>query len=76
MRSGMIEYSTSFKEVTPVIVITEEPAPSIFAPALLRKFARSTISGSLAQFSSVVIPSAKTAAIITFSVPPTVGKSK
>ena len=49
------------------------PAPSIFAPILLRKFARSTTSGSHAAPSMTVTPSANTAAIITLSVPRTVG---
>ncbi len=49
------------------------PAPSIFAPILLRKFARSTTSGSHAAPSMTVTPSASTAAIITLSVPSTVG---
>jgi hypothetical protein len=38
--------------------------------------ARSTISGSLAAFSITVVPGVPTAAIIMFSVAPTLGKSK
>ena len=38
-----------------------------------RKFARSTTSGSIAAFLSVVVPSAKTAASIAFFVAPTLG---
>ena len=51
--------------------MTEEPAPSIFAPQLFKKFAKSSTSGSFAQFLSVVLPSTKTEAIIKFSVPVT-----
>ena len=51
------------------------PAPSIFAPILLRKLARSTTSGSAAAPSMTVSPSARTAAIITLSVPRTVGRT-
>jgi hypothetical protein len=46
------------------------------APIELRKPARVEISGSRALFSIMVIPSASTAAIITFSVAPTLGYSK
>ena len=56
---------------TPSIVIMSVPAPLIFAPISIRQFAKSITSGSLAAFSIVVIPSAKLAAIITFSVPVT-----
>ena len=58
---------------TPSITIRSVPAPSIFAPILLRKFARSTTSGSHAAPSMTVTPSERTAAIITLSVPSTVG---
>ena len=47
------------------------PAPEIFAPHVLRQLARSTISGSIAALSIMVVPSASTAAIIRFSVAPT-----
>ena len=43
----------------------------MFAPANLRKFVKSFISGSHAQFFRYVVPLAKEAAIITFSVAPT-----
>ncbi len=56
-----------------VIRIVELPAPSISAPMLTRNLQRSTISGSRAAFSSVVVPSAITAAISRFSVAPTLG---
>ena len=48
------------------------PAPLILAPMAIRKFARSTTSGSRAAFSITVSPSASAAAIIRFSVPVTV----
>ncbi len=46
------------------------------APMRTSAVARSEISGSRAQFSSTVRPSASAAAIITFSVPVTVSLSK
>ncbi len=49
--------------------MTEPPIPH-------RKSAKSIISGSLAAFSIVVVPLARHAAIIRFSVAPTLGKSK
>ena len=52
------------------------PAPLTSAPISFRKLAKSTISGSSAAFSIIVVPSASTAAIIIFSVAPTDGKSK
>ena len=42
------------------------------APIAIRQWARSTTSGSIAQFSSTVVPLASAAAISTFSVPVTV----
>ena len=48
------------------------PFQLIFAPAELRKLVRSFISGSTAQFFNIVFPFAKHAAIIEFSVAPTV----
>ena len=52
------------------------PAPLICPPILFIKLAKSTISGSCAAFSIMVVPSANAAAIIIFSVAPTLGKSK
>jgi len=52
------------------------PAPRIFAPIVFRKLARSTISGSFATFSRIVWPLARAAAIMMFSVAPTLGKSR
>ena len=56
--------------------MTCEPASRMSAPILFRKLARSTISGSRAAFSMIVRPFAVTAPIITFSVAPTLGKSR
>ncbi len=53
-------------------MISSEPAPWIFAPIEFKKFAKSSISGSFATFLKVVVPSARQAAIIIFSVPVTV----
>ena len=57
---------------TPSMTIRSVPAPLILAPMAIRKFARSTTSGSRAAFSSTVSPSASVAAIMRFSVPVTV----
>ena len=48
------------------------PAPWMRAPIVLSTRASSSTSGSRAAFSRTVVPSASTAAIITFSVPVTV----
>ncbi len=45
------------------------------APMATSSRARSATSGSRAAFSSTVVPSARTAAIIRFSVPVTVTRS-
>ena len=76
IRSGITVCSTATKSLTPSIVIVDEPAPSTFAPIRFRNAARSAISGSLAAFSIIVSPSARTAAIMIFSVAPTLGKSR
>ena len=72
MRSGSTSYSVPCSLFTPCTTILSVPAPVIFAPMEMRKFARSTTSGSRAAFSSTVSPSASVAAIIRFSVPVTV----
>ena len=69
--SGIIEYVIPCRYFTPRILITSVPAPLTSAPIELRKFARSTICGSLAAFSMIVIPSALDAASIMFIVAPT-----
>ena len=48
MRSGMTECSAPCSSFTPSMMMRRVPAPSIFAPMALRKFARSTTSGSAA----------------------------
>ena len=50
--------------------------PSICAPMATRKRARSPTSGSMAAFLITVVPLARVAAIIRFSVPVTVTVSK
>ncbi len=74
--SGIIPCLQLPSLATPSILMVSVPAPLTFAPILFRKFARSTISGSSAAFSIMVVPSASTAAIIMFSVAPTLGKSR
>ena len=73
IRSGMIAYSVPWSSLTPSIWIVSEPAPTILAPIARKKLAKSTTSGSIATFSSVVDPSARTAASIAFTVAPTLG---
>ncbi len=60
---------------TPSTSMVEVPAPSTRAPMATSMFARSTISGSRAAFSTSVVPSAATAAMSRFSVAPTLGNS-
>ena len=43
----------------------------ILQPVLIKKFTKSFISGSIAQLLRIVVPFAKLAAIIKFSVAPT-----
>ena len=52
------------------------PAPLTLPPIALIMPARSTISGSLAALMMIVSPRANDAAIMMFSVPPTLGKSR
>ena len=70
--SGTTEYVASpFNSLTPFIFITSVPAPRISAPMVFKKFATSTICGSFAALSIVVVPSASTDASIAFIVAPT-----
>ena len=69
--SGIILKLQPFNFFFPVIFMDSDPWPLIFAPILIRSSARSTISGSLAEFLIIVSPSANVAAIIRFSVAPT-----
>jgi len=75
-RSGITECSTGRNSRTPSIWIVGVPTPSIRAPIAIRRSARSESSGSRAAFSMTVVPRAATAAIRTFSVAPTLGKSR
>ena len=52
------------------------PSPDIFAPIEIKNSPKSTTSGSRAAFSIVVVPFASVAAVIIFSVAPTLGNSK
>ena len=61
---------------TPSTAIVAVPSPAIRAPIARRSRARSTTSGSRAAFSSTVVPRARVAASIAFSVPVTVTVSK
>ena len=76
MRSGITAWLAGPNRATPSITTRSVPAPSIFAPMAVRQAARSEISGSRAAFSNTVVPWARLAAIIRFSVAPTetVGK--
>ncbi len=56
--------------------MTPSESHDTFAPMALRKFIRSSISGSFAAFLIIVSPSAKMAALIIFSVAPTEGNRK
>jgi len=75
IRSGMTAWVAPCSRSTPSTTMRSVPAPEIFAPIAPRQRARSTISGSRAAFSSVVVPEASVAAIIRFSVPVTVTTS-
>lgn len=75
MRSGSTAWWPPPRRSTPCTVMRGVPAPSICAPSAIRQSARSVTSGSIAAFSSTVVPSASTAAISTFSVPVTLTMS-
>ena len=75
IRSPITRCSVGWSRSTPVIVIVDNPAPSIWAPIWLSISQRSTTSGSRAALWMVVTPSASTAAIRMFSVAPTDGNS-
>ena len=76
MRSGIMVWFAGRSSFTPFILMVSVPAPFMSAPMEVRNVARSVISGSVAAFSMIVCPSASTAAIIVFSVAPTLGKSR
>ena len=56
---------------TPIIFNERFATHSIFDPALIKKLTKSFISGSIAQLLKIVVPFARVAAIIKFSVAPT-----
>ena len=58
---------------TPLTVTTGVPSPEMSAPILTSRRTRETISGSRAAPMSRVVPSAFTAAMMRFSVAPTLG---
>ena len=74
--SGMILKLVGLSSCTPSISNSLVPAPLILAPIWQRHSIKSLTSGSLAAFLMMVLPSAKTAAIKTFSVPVTLIVSK
>ena len=69
-------WSTGASGPLPLIVIVGLPAPSTSAPMRFRNAARSAISGSRAALLMTVRPSAAVAAIMMFSVAPTLGHSR
>ncbi len=75
MRSPMTAWSAGTSSSTPSMVIVCVPAPSMRAPIFVRNAARSEISGSRAALSITVSPFASTAAVMSVSVAPTLGKS-
>ena len=76
MWSGPIRNRPPCSRSTPSMRITLVPMPSIFAPRVTRKRARSCTCGSLAAFSMTVSPGASTAAHSTFSVAVTEASSR
>ena len=76
MRSPITRCVTGWSSSTPSICTTGEPAPTILAPISFSMQARSTISGSRAALSMTVVPFARTAAMMRFSVAPTLANSR
>lgn len=66
--------SAGCRDLTPVMCRSPSGVVRTLAPQALRKAARSEISGSRAAFLMTVSPSAREAAIMMFSVAPTLGK--
>ena len=75
MRSGTVRWVTGRSFETPSITKVDVPTPSICAPISISIKQMSTISGSRAALSIVLRPWARTAAITSVSVAPTLGKS-
>ena len=76
IRSGMTSIRARSKRSHPSIVMVSVPAPIISAPIAFRNAANPEFLAHLPHYMIVVDPSARTAAIIIFSVAPTLGKSK
>jgi hypothetical protein len=76
IRSGITACSAPRRASTPSTRIVDPPAPWMRAPMRIRRSARSATSGSQAALRMMVSPSAREAAIRTFSVPVTVTVSK
>ena len=76
IRSLIAVCSAGWSSSTPSTMMVDVPAPVTWPPMRFRSPARSAISGSRAALSITVVPLARTAAIITFSVAPTLGNSK
>ena len=75
IRSGITSTSAGRSSRTPSTTTVDVPAPSMRAPMRVSTAASAVTSGSRAQFSSTVRPSASAAAMTRFSVPVTVGRS-
>ena len=69
--SNITEYLICFIYFTPTILIDLLAIHLILHPNLIKKLVRSFISGSIAQLFNIVVPLARHAAIIKFSVAPT-----
>ncbi len=76
IRSGTTWCSTACSVAGPSISSVDVPMPPIFAPIRVSISAMSTISGSRATLSIIVVPFARVAARRRFSVAPTLGKSR
>ena len=71
IRSGITSCTVPLNFLTPVILISSVPIPSIEAPIPTKHFIKSQTSGSFAALVIIVSPRAKVAAITRFSVAPT-----
>jgi len=68
--------SVPFRDSAPLIMRRFDPTPSISAPIWMSILQRSCTCGSQAAFIIIVVPSARDAAIIAFSVPVTDASSR
>ncbi len=76
MWSGLTAKLVPFSRSTPSMVSCPVPMPEIRAPMAFSKPHRSCTWGSAAAFRSRVVPGARTAAMIAFSVAVTLGSSR